>query len=187
MEPKIVISSGHGLHVPGARSLMDEVTEARRVTNRVAQLLTNAGRETAVYHDDVSRNARDNVNGIVAYHNAQKRLLDVSVHFNAVAGVRQAGIGTETLYRAGNERMKSLSSQISKAIGAASGLKVRRNDGTLARNDLGFLNRTNIDSAILLEICFVNSETDERLYNTHFNGICERIAHILYNWPYHSA
>jgi len=34
----IVISSGHGLHIPGARDLIDEVTEARRVTDRVAEI-----------------------------------------------------------------------------------------------------------------------------------------------------
>ena len=39
MYKNIVISSGHGLHVRGARDILDEVTEARRVTNRVGEIL----------------------------------------------------------------------------------------------------------------------------------------------------
>ena len=43
---KIAISSGHGLHVRGARGLIDEVDEARHVTDRTAEILRSAGKKT---------------------------------------------------------------------------------------------------------------------------------------------
>ena len=57
----------------------------------------------------------------------------------------------------------------------ASGLT---NRGCKYRNDLFFLNHTHAP-AILLEICFVNSETDVRLYKTYFAMIAEAIADAL--------
>ena len=177
---KIVISSGHGLHIPGAKDLIDEVIEARRVTDRVAEILQDAGVDVSVFHDDTTRPPDNTVNTINAYHNKLQRDLDVSVHFNSVAGgTRDEGIGVETLYREGNAEMRNLASRISKAISKASGLILRRNDGTWGRNDLGFLSRTNIDRAVLLEICFVNSRTDVRLYQENFEDICRGIAESL--------
>ena len=175
---KILISSGHALHVQGARDVIDEVTEARRVTNRVASFLRSIDVDVGVFHDDTSRNQRDNINTIVDWHNARTRDLDVSVHFNAVAGTRDAGIGVETCYRDGNAKTKQLASNVSRAISAASGLILRRGDGTWGRDNLGFLNRTTAP-AILLEVCFVNSREDVRLYERHFDAICAAIASAI--------
>ena len=177
---RIVISSGHGLHVPGARDIIDEVAEARRVTDRVAKILQGVGTEVLVFHDDTTRPPASTVNTINNFHNGQIRDLDVSVHFNSVAGgTRDAGIGVETLYREGNSDMRLLASNISRAISEASGLILRRGDGSWGRADLGFLNRTNINRAVLLEVCFVNSRTDVRLYQEHFEAICQAIAEAL--------
>ena len=176
----IVISSGHGLNVPGARDIIDEVTEARRVTDRVAEILQGAGENVTTFHDNTTPRGGSTVNTINAFHNGQTRDLDVSVHFNAVAGgTRDAGIGVETMYRQGNTEMRNLASRVSKSISDASGLILRRGDGTWARTDLGFLNHTNINRAILLEICFVNSRTDVMLYQEHFEAICLGIAETL--------
>jgi len=175
----ICISSGHGLHVAGARSIIDEVTEARRVTDRMSELIRQTGVNVITFHENEARNARDNVNNIINFHNEQTRDLDVSVHFNAVDGVRDAGIGVETCYRRGNAEMKDIASRASKAISDASGLILRRGDGTMTRSDLGFLSRTNINRAILLEVCFVNSRTDVRLYQEHFEEICKAIAEAI--------
>jgi len=123
IEKDVTHSSGHGLHIPGARDLIDEVTEARRVTDRVAEILRGAGVNVNVFHDDTTRPPNSTVNTINNHHNAQTRDLDVSVHFNAVAGgTRDAGIGVETLYREGNAEMRDLASRISKAISQVSGL-----------------------------------------------------------------
>jgi len=136
-----------------------------------------------VFHDDVNRNARDNVNSIVGHHNGQIRDLDVSVHFNAVGGgTRDAGIGVETLYRTGNAEMRRLAGQVSKNIAGESGLILRHPwrevHGTVPRTDLGFLNNTN-RPAILLEVCFVNSRKDAELYNRQLERICYGIAKAI--------
>ncbi|MCL2617179.1 MAG: N-acetylmuramoyl-L-alanine amidase [Defluviitaleaceae bacterium] len=172
---RIAISSGHGLHVRGASGFIDEVDEARRVADRVAEILDAAGMVVDVFHENEARTQQDNVSAIVRYHNRQMRDLDVSVHFNAVAGIRGEGIGTEVCYKAGDSKTKAIASRTAKAISDASGLILRRGDGTWARTDLGFLNSTTA-SAILLEICFVNSRTDTDLYQQHFDAICYSIA-----------
>lgn len=173
---KIAISSGHGLHVPGARAVIDEVTEARRVTDKVAKYLSQKGHEVNVFHENNTRNPRDNVNAIISHHNGQERDLDVSVHFNAVGGgIREAGIGVETLYLTGDREAQTLAIKTSGAISKASGLRDR---GAKPRKNLGFLSRT-AALAILIEVCFVNSITDTELYNRHFDGICQAIAETI--------
>ena len=174
----ILLSSGHGLNVSGARDLIDEVTEARRVTNRVGIILSSANIPNIVFHENTERTRDTNVNAIVRWHNARSRNLDVSIHFNSVdGGTRDAGIGVETLYLTGNAQTKQIASNVSRAISNASGLVLRRGDGTLS-STLGFMRLTTAP-AILIEVCFVNSRTDVRLYNQHFEAICHAIAESI--------
>src|SRR5262249_30685226 len=91
----VVISSGHGKYVPGAVGILNEVDEARRVVDRVAEVLRARGVSVIGYHDDVSRSQSENLQRIVDFHNAQTRDLDVSVHFNCYDGRAQ---GAECLY-----------------------------------------------------------------------------------------
>ena len=50
----IVISSGHGKLIRGAAGVLDEVDEARRVVERVADKLEARGVEVYVFHDNTS-------------------------------------------------------------------------------------------------------------------------------------
>ena len=174
----ITISSGHGKYVPGAIGIINEVEEARRVTNRVAELLHQMGVAVNVFHDNNSRNQRDNINTIVRHHNGQIRDLDVSVHFNAFSPTTSAR-GTEVLYR-DSITEKELAANVSKAIANAGGLRDR---GAKLRTDLGFLNLTNRPS-ILIEVCFVDSVEDVRLYQKNFEAICRAIAQTLSGQSY---
>jgi len=168
---KIVISSGHGEHVAGARGIIDEVTEARKVVARVAEILRKSGADVEEYHDGVSRNAVENINAIVAFHNTFERDLDVSVHFNAVASEREEAIGTEVLYTTEKELAERVSLQIAQAGGFI-------DRGAKRNTNLGFLNRTTAP-AVLIEVCFVNSRADVRLYKIFFEQICQAIAGSL--------
>ena len=172
---RIAVSSGHGLIVRGASKLIDEVDEARRVVNRLGEIMPAA----SVFHDDTSRTQAENMDTLVRWHNSRSRDLDVQIHFNSIKGIREEGIGVETLYREGNVGMRALAGRISRGISEASGLVLRRNDGTWARRDLGFLNGSDIDRAALIEVCFVNSRTDVRLYKENFEAICCSIAGSL--------
>ena len=136
---RIVISSGHGAKCAGASGVIDEVTEARKVVPCVVEYLRAGGAEVIEFHENEKTNGNDNLNAIIAYHNSQQRDLDVSIHFNSVAGgVTDRAIGTETLYK--SDAGKVYATRVSKAIAAAGGFIDR---GAKKFDNLGFLNYTN--------------------------------------------
>jgi hypothetical protein len=167
---KIVLSSGHGKYVRGASGYLDEVDEARRVVNKVAELLNSAGVHVEVFHDDVSHSQNENLNRIVGFHNSESRELDVSVHFNAYE-ITGSPMGCEVLYLT----QKDLAQKVATAICNASGLK---NRGPKKRTDLFFLNNTT-EPAILIETCFVDSMADADIYDDYFQAICAAIAQSI--------
>jgi len=176
---RIVISSGHGLYVRGASGVIDEVDEARRVTNRVAEILRREGVNVDAFHENSARTATNNVNAIIQHHNRQVRDLDVSIHFNSTAAgfIEDRPIGVEVLHFTGNQNTRALAGRVAKAISDASGLVLRhrQDSGAVARNNIGFLNNTTAP-AILVEVCFVVSRADTRLYLQYFEEICMAIA-----------
>lgn len=161
----IVISSGHGKLVRGASGIIDEVDEARKVVNQVAEYLRGAGVDVDVFHDDTSTSQSQNLDRIVDYHNSKTRELDVSVHFNCYDGTAS---GTEVLF----VTQSSLAGQVCDGICEIAGFK---NRGAKKRTDLAFLNNTE-EPSILIDTCFVDSATDTDLYRTHFKSICAAIA-----------
>jgi N-acetylmuramoyl-L-alanine amidase len=167
---KIVISSGHGKYVRGASGYIDEVDEARRVVERVAEYLRHGGMLVQTFHDDVSHSQSENLNRIVSYHNAQSRELDVSVHFNAY-NTTSKPMGCEVLYVTQHD----LAADTSEAIADAGGFI---NRGAKKRTDLAFLNGTE-EPAILIETCFVDSSADVALYEGDFDAICLAIAEAI--------
>ena len=172
---RVVISSGHGTFVGGAADLINEVTEARRVVPQVAEYMRQCGAEVVEFYENVATKQDDNVNNIIQYHNSKQRDLDISVHFNSDnKGTRDAGIGTEVLfYTQGSQANLALS--VVSGISTASGLI---NRGAKPQSDFGFLSRTTAP-AILIEVCFVNSREDVRLYQANFNAICKAIAEAV--------
>jgi N-acetylmuramoyl-L-alanine amidase len=166
----IVISSGHGKLVRGASGILDEVDEARRVVDRIAEKLTIRGVDVVVFHDDTSTSQNENLNTIVDYHNAQERDLDVSVHFNAYVETDKP-MGTEVLY----VTQGALAGEMSNAIAEAGDFIDR---GAKKRTDLAFLNGTE-EASILIETCFVDSSSDAEAYESNFDLICDAIATVL--------
>jgi len=167
---KIAISSGHGKYIRGARGnpvppQLDEVDEARRVVNKVADYLRSAGIGVTTFHDDVSTSQSANLDRIVDWHNSQTRDLDVSVHFNAYD---HSAHGCEVLY----VTQSSLADRVCDAIVAAGGFT---NRGPKKRTDLAFLNGTD-EPAILIETCFCDNTGDSNLFNSRFEAICHAIA-----------
>lgn len=166
----ICISAGHGLYVRGASGILDEVDEARRVVARLETELKDRGIDVRIYWDDVSRSQSENLERITDWHNNQgPHDLDVSVHFNAFEQTASPR-GVECLYCT----QKALAAKVSAAV-ADCGLIDR---GAKYRDDLYVLNNT-IAPAILIEVCFVDSEADAEIYTTQFDLICENIADVL--------
>jgi N-acetylmuramoyl-L-alanine amidase len=175
---KIVISSGHSTKCQGAVGIINEVNEATRVVNRLGEELQKRGVTVKTYHDTVSTSQNETLNRIVDFHNAQTRELDCSVHFNAYVETTKA-MGTECLYVS----QSKLAGQVSAAI-ATCGLIDR---GPKYRNDLFFLNNTS-KPAILIEVCFVDSDADVKVYQANFDNICDVVADVLggkdeNDWP----
>lgn len=178
-----IISSGHGLKVSGASYYIDEVKEARKVVDRVTEICEILDpKGTIKYHENNMTNKTNNLNTIIKYHNSTDRDLDVSIHFNSSTFKDSKGndlkavdyaVGTETLYTSNNGKVWA--EKLTKAIAKSGGFKDR---GAKKRTDLGFLNKTNKPS-VLIELCFVNSKEDVRLYNKNFETICIAIAETL--------
>jgi N-acetylmuramoyl-L-alanine amidase len=163
----IVISSGHAREVRGASCYIDEVDEARRVVDEVVRCLAKLGVDARPFHDDTSHTQGENLETIVDFHNSHVRDLDVSVHFNAYTETSKP-MGCEVLYVTQAELASNLSNAMAKFAGFL-------NRGAKKRTDLYFLNNTE-EPAILLEVCFVDSEADVELYKDNFEVLCRAIA-----------
>jgi N-acetylmuramoyl-L-alanine amidase len=175
---KIAISSGHGKHVRGAEGYIDEVEQARRVVEHVADVLHEAGVAVTTFHDDTSNTQDENLETIVDWHNSQDRDYDVSVHFNAYQETSDP-MGTEVLYLT----QKDLAVQMASIISQNGDLI---NRGAKARSDLYFLNKTDMPS-ILIEVCFVDSKADVDAYQLNFPMICAGIANVFVMKPTQSV
>lgn len=166
----VVISSGHGKYVSGARGLIDEVTEARSVVKRVVEYLRKLDVTVYEYHDNTSKTQNDNLKALVKYHNSKTRELDVSVHFNS--GTKEIG-GVEVFYYDEKELAAKLSSELAKTMGI-------RDRGAKQRKELYFLKNTK-KPAILIEVCFVDCKSNTDAYGKSFDEVCKAIAETIAN------
>lgn len=172
---KIAISAGHGKYVSGAVGPapwgLNEFNENCNVVKKVGELLQGAGIAFAgPFIDETSRSQNENLNTIVNWHNRQSRDLDISVHFNS-SNPTTSALGTEVLY----VTQQSLSARVSQAIATVPPWPDR---GAKYRSDLFFLNNTS-KPAILIEVCFVSSQSDASKYHEHFDDICLKIAESI--------
>lgn len=166
---QVNISSGHSINCQGTADIINEVTEARKVVDRVYEIIKASGKQCYKYHDTSSSSTQNLVN-IVNWHNGFSDGVDVSIHFNAYAHVDKP-MGTEVCYYSNS----SLATAVSKEIATAGGFIDR---GAKQRTGLYFLKHTN-KPAILIEVCFVDSVADVNLYRANFERICQAIAKTL--------
>ena len=91
---RIVISSGHGKYVRGASGIIDEVDEARKVTEQLAEILEERGVEVTTFHDYSSHSQKENLWTITDFHNAQDR--DSAGCFNRSSHLPSGHVGLFT-------------------------------------------------------------------------------------------
>lgn len=144
------VHGGHNSIVPGAAKYLNEVTEDRKVKNKVISILKAAGHTVYDCTDDSGQTQSKNLANIVSKCNKHSVDLDISIHLNAGGGT-----GTEVLYTSSSG--KAWAEKVSKAVASALGLK---NRGAKKRDNLYVLNHTKA-TAILIECCFVDSKTDQ--------------------------
>lgn len=169
MYNQINISSGHSINCQGASDILNEVTEARRVVDRIYEMCKAMGIEVYKYHD-TSSSSNQNLANIANWHNKFKDGIDVSIHFNCYQHTSNS-MGTEVCYYSQSE----LADKVSSAISKASGLK---NRGGKERKGLYVLRHTN-KPMILIEVCFLDSSYDVQKYQENFDNICSAIIEAL--------
>lgn len=148
------VHGGHNFIVPGAKGLLDETTEDRKVTARVISALRNAGHTVYDCTDDSGRTQGQNLANIVAKCNAHPVDLNISNHLNA-------GGGTGVEVWCYNEKTKDIAAAICANVSAALGIS---NRGVKYSKNLYVLRKT-AGSAILVECCFVDNQNDASHWN----------------------
>lgn len=148
------VHGGHNFIVPGAKGLLDETTEDRKVTARVISALRAAGHTVYDCTDDSGRTQGQNLANIVAKCNAHPVDLNISNHLNA-------GGGTGVEVWCYNEKTKDIAASICASVSSALGIP---NRGVKYSKNLYVLRKT-AGSAILVECCFVDNQNDASHWN----------------------
>lgn len=155
------VHAGHakigGGAIGAVGAYLSESVEDRKVKDKVIELLRANGVEA---HDCTEDNGTANavLKSICSKANARKADLDISIHFNSSSSA--SANGTEVLIKKGTTNSKSYAQNILNSI-CALGF---RNRGVKENASLYYLNHVK-NPALLIECCFVGSETDAKLYN----------------------
>lgn len=159
---KYNVHGGHNSIVPGATSILNEVTEDRKVKNKLISLLKNAGYTVYDCTDDSGRTSGANLANIVAKCNKHSVDLDISIHLNAgrddSKGDGSTG-GVEVFCY--DSKTKDIAQSICDAIAAEFGY---HNRGVKYSTGLYVLRNTK-SKAILIECCFVDDKDDAKVWN----------------------
>lgn len=152
---KVNVNGGHTKYVKGAVGYLDEYVEDRKIIERLIPELrargcavTNSSSEERTVEDDLRYQVRN--------ANASGAELAVSIHLNAGGGT-----GTECYYFGGDAYGYQVAADMSKRVAKALGLPDR---GAKDGSGLYWVRNTSM-TAVLLEVCFVDSQKDAAAYN----------------------
>lgn len=162
----IGIDLGHTVSGPntGAVGIINESEETRRVGNKVIEFLKRCGNTVINCTVDTASSNSASLNERVNKANAQPLDLFVSIHFNAGGGK-----GSEVFTYGGAKHIEAI--------------RVLEN-----LNEIGFINRGIKDGsnlavirgtkakAMLIEVCFVDTQSDVDLYRENIDKIALAIA-----------
>ena len=153
---KIAVRGGHCPKVPGARAILDELTEDRLIKDAVIKYLKQLGHEVldVTPPDSTSTSSVDLAYG-VNKANSWNADLFASFHFNKAYDSYNGALGTEVCVYSEHEIAKRVVNAI-----AALGFK---NRGQKIRRGLYELKHTSMQSMIV-ETCFVEATEDVTLY-----------------------
>lgn len=153
---KIAIAGGHSKKAPGAVGYLDEYKCDRAYVAKLKEALKAADYQVI----DCSNEAGDQNSELaekVRLANASGADLFVDVHLNAGKGTgTEAYTHTETTSALAKEIAKRMSANVASAMGI-------RDRG--AKQESYYVLRKTTMPAVLLEVCFVDSETDRDAWN----------------------
>ena len=169
---KIAIRGGHNPQATGARALIDELTEDRKVKDAVIKYLRQAGHEVL---DVTPGNCDVNTDLKLGVNKANEWGADffASIHFNKAYDSYKGAIGSEC-WTIGPGHAANVAKRIVDSMCKA-GFK---NRGVKHRG-LYELRHTKM-SAIIIEVCFVEATEDVKLYSkVGATEIAKRIAEAV--------
>lgn len=171
MAYKIMLDAGHGGSDPGAVYMgRQEKDDTLELTMRIGELLKNAGfdveytRTTDVYDTPFEKVTKANVAGA--------NLL-VSIHRNSSPSANTFD-GVQTLVYNDDGFKSKLARNINDNLEAV-GFK---NLGVVERPNLVVLKRSKMP-AVLVEVGFINSDTDNQLFDENQDAIAQAIADAI--------
>lgn len=153
---KIAVRGGHCPKVPGARGILDELTEDRKVKDAVIKYLKQLGNEVldVTPPDSISTSSADLAYGVNKANDWGADLF-VSIHFNKAYDSYNGALGSEVCVYSTHV----IAQRVVDALGSL-GFK---NRGQKIRTGLYELRNTSMKSMIV-ETCFVEATDDVALY-----------------------
>ena len=154
------IDMGHSLSGPGTGSsdILSEVDINRKVGKELIRMLQEKGHTVINCTVDYASSESEQLKGIVAKANAQRLDYFISLHLNSGGGT-----GTETYVAPGAATTtRNKATDVNNAVVASCNFT---NRGIKEGNFYVLKNTT--ASALLVEICFVDSQTDANKLNTY--------------------
>ena len=153
---KIAVRGGHCPKVPGARGILDELTEDRKVKDAVIKYLKQLGNEVldVTPPDSISTSSADLAYGVNKANDWGADLF-VSIHFNKAYDSYNGALGSEVCVYSTHV----IAQRVVDALGSL-GFK---NRGQKIRTGLYELRNTSMKSMIV-ETCFVEATEDVALY-----------------------
>ena len=153
---RIAVRGGHVPKVTGARGLIDELTEDRKVKDSLIRWLKQLGCEVL---DVTPPDNTSTLNGDLSYGvnkgNNWGADLFISIHFNKAYDSYNGALGTEVcVYSTFDIAQRIVDSLASLGF---------KNRGQKVRNNLYELNHTKM-KAMIIEVCFVEASEDVALY-----------------------
>ncbi len=171
MAYKIVLDAGHGGSDPGAVYMgRQEKDDTLALTMKIGELLSNAGftveytRTTDVYDTPFEKATKGNEAGADLF---------VSIHRNS-SPTANTYDGVQTLVYNDSGFKAELARNINENL-VAVGFQDR---GVVERPNLVVLKRTKMPS-VLVEVGFINSEEDNRLFDNENDAIAQAIADAI--------
>lgn len=168
MAYKIMMDAGHGGRDPGAvYNGRQEKDDTLRLTLAVGEVLSDNGidvnytRTTDVYDTPIQKARKANEWGADLF---------ISIHRNSFPSDNTA-FGVESLVY----DLSGLKLEIAESINQQLETIGFRNLGVKARPNLVVLRRTQMP-AVLVEVGFINSDTDNALFDANFDAIAQAIA-----------
>ena len=166
---KIFLDAGHGGKDPGAcHGSRKESGDVLKLVKAVGAKLVNAGfdvvydRTTDTYHSPSQKAEKANKNNVDYFF---------SIHRNCFNGTAS---GYETLYYNKSDKKTKLMKGFSGVM-QKQGFVIR---GDKQRTNLTVLKKTKAP-ALLLEVGFIDSDKDNRIFDKKFNQIAAGIADVI--------